>query len=99
MLGDYVQHAGTGAACEAISTPGCSGMPDGPNPYPHRLLTEFYLMCQGNKTISTQNCVNGDVFDPIKLACTKDLDMCKYLIWAQNATTLLNSPYSNVYFV
>lgn len=71
---DYVQHAGSGANCEAISTPGCHGMPDGPNPYPNRLLSVYYLMCQANKTVSTQTCTDGLVFDPIKLTCTKDID-------------------------
>lgn len=76
--GDYVQHAGD--KCEVITTPGCEGMPDGPNPYPNRLLTSFYLMCQANKTVSTMNCVEGQVFDPIKLVCTKEVDKCKYCV-------------------
>jgi len=25
------------------------------------------------------NCIEGEVFDPIKLVCTKNLDKCKYM--------------------
>ncbi|KAH3812327.1 hypothetical protein DPMN_140756, partial [Dreissena polymorpha] len=83
---DYIQHAGgTGAECEMISTPGCEGMQNGPNPYPARLLTPYYLMCQNNRTTSTQMCTDGQVFDPIKLICTKDIDVLAVEVYcAQN---------------
>ncbi|WAR27974.1 hypothetical protein MAR_013678 [Mya arenaria] len=90
---DYVQHAGTGVNCEVITTPGCEGMPDGPNPYPNRLLTAYYLMCRGNRTVSTQMCTNGDVFDPIKFACTKDIDMLSIEVYcAQHLGDERDSP-------
>ena len=53
-------------------------MPNGPNPYPNRMLTEYYLICRNNQTIGTETCVPGEVFDPIKAVCTKEVDKCKY---------------------
>ena len=73
--GHYVQNTGTD--CTAITTPGCEGQPDGPNPYPNKVLTQEYLICSKNETVSTQVCPPGEVFDPIKLQCTVTLDKRK----------------------
>ncbi|MEW8547080.1 MAG: chitin-binding domain-containing protein [Candidatus Thiodiazotropha sp.] len=52
-------------------------MPDGPNPYPNRILTEYYLICSNNQTVGTEICTRGEVFDPILATCTKEVDKCK----------------------
>ncbi|KAK3095139.1 hypothetical protein FSP39_010723 [Pinctada imbricata] len=76
---DYLRHqCKEGPGCTPCTDliPGCEGVPDGPNSYPGRLLTKFFIMCRSNKTASIEICslATGGVFDPIQQKCTTDID-------------------------
>ncbi|KAK3589928.1 hypothetical protein CHS0354_034946 [Potamilus streckersoni] len=94
---DYVQHQGED--CTTQDTPGCDRQPDGPNPFPGRLLSEYYLECKNGKTQGIKTCLGG-VFDPILANCTVNLDPLSIEVFcASNPNVLLADPSNCARFI
>lgn len=49
--------------------PSCLGSPDGPQVYPQRLWTSWYIVCDRNRTIEITKCPRGQIFDPHHRQC------------------------------
>lgn len=68
--GEYFQSQCIGVGCDRceLTHPSCVGLPDGANPYPNRPISPDYILCDDDRTISTEHCNTG-LFDPGTRSC------------------------------
>lgn len=81
VKGEYLQNR-----CDAADTactpcedrmPSCVGLPDGDNMYPGKPMSELYVNCSMDRTISMKKCQRG-LFDQSTKQCVEDVTDSTY---------------------
>ena len=56
------------------TTPNCASLPEGLNPYPGRVYTDLYIVCEQGRVLETGICIVDKIFDPVRRRCTYPAD-------------------------
>ena len=91
LAGDYLQnHCSINStdcmACED-RLPGCINLPDGHNPFPGRAVSEYYVKCFRNRTVSVEAC-QVSLYDQKTRECSSMIDGSKTSPFFALITTL-----------
>lgn len=82
VLGDYLQNhcqPNSNSSCVACEDrlPSCKTLKDGNNPYPDRPISEYYINCVQNRTVSVEAC-QVSRYDPVRRKCSTTIDPGMY---------------------
>lgn len=77
--------------------PSCLGTPDGPQVYPQRLWTAWYIVCDRNRTIEITKCQHGQIFDPHHRQCVTADKTGTSVVWVFCLSGKLS--YKDVYVI